>query len=112
MINKLPKFWRKDASFKTITIHGKKWFDRVNGNTYHSVRATVNQGMKNEFSLICEWQYGYDDHYIQTVREKLVKMGAVSDYHKISDMILKGKLTLTAYADDVKKSEMIQWGKE
>ena len=44
-------------------IHAKKWFDKVNGNTYHSVRVldTVRQ-----LQLKVPFQYGYGDHYRTT----------------------------------------------
>jgi hypothetical protein len=37
-----------------------KWFDRVNGNTYHSVRVTR---CKDGATIACPWQYGYGDQY-------------------------------------------------
>lgn len=40
-----------------------KWFDRINGNTYHSVRITRT---KDSEELVCSFQYGYGDHYRQT----------------------------------------------
>ena len=50
----------------------KKWFDKVNGNTYHSVEyhdfdtgKTISSGRV----------YGYGDHYKQTAYEMMVKQG-------------------------------------
>lgn len=37
---------------KTIDITAKEWFDRVNGNSYHSVRTVINYGMKDERVLV------------------------------------------------------------
>lgn len=47
------------------TVIGKRWFERVNGNTYHS--ATVYKDGK----LIgrVPFQYGYERHYEQTALE-------------------------------------------
>lgn len=45
-----------------VTIHARRWFDRVNGNTYHSVCVWVG---KNEVGMI-PFEYGYDDMYLQT----------------------------------------------
>jgi len=45
-----------------------KWFDRANGNTYHSVnitRCSDGEVIKGKF------QYGYGDHYQQTALEKM-----------------------------------------
>ena len=40
-----------------------KWRDRVNGNTYHSVRVTR---CADGETLYCPFTYGYGDHYKQT----------------------------------------------
>ena len=54
----------------------KKWFDKVNGNTYHSVEyhdfdtgKTITSGRV----------YGYGDHYKQTAYEMMVKQGYSTD---------------------------------
>jgi hypothetical protein len=54
-----------------ITIFGKRWFDKVNGNTYHSVKVYVN-GKLVGFE---PYAYGYDEGYLQTAVELLVKAG-------------------------------------
>ena len=56
-----------------------KWFDRVNGNTYHSVCITrCNDGkvIKGEF------QYGYGEHYRQTALEVMNKNGWIPNKYK------------------------------
>ena len=40
-----------------------KWFDKVNGNTYHSVRITR---CANGEAIYCPFQYGYGDQYKET----------------------------------------------
>ena len=40
-----------------------RWFDKVNGNTYHSVNI---QRCRDGKMLYCQFQYGYGDHYRQT----------------------------------------------
>ena len=40
-----------------------RWFDKVNGNTYHSVRIT---NLENDETIYCPIQYGYDRAYEQT----------------------------------------------
>jgi hypothetical protein len=50
-----------------ITIAGKRWFDRINGNTYHSVEIWVN-GQETGY---IPFRYGYGDHYVQTARTHL-----------------------------------------
>jgi hypothetical protein len=45
------------------TAQAARWFDKVNGNTYHSVRITDN---KTGETIYCPMEYGYGDHYRQT----------------------------------------------
>jgi hypothetical protein len=40
-----------------------RWFDRVNGNTYHSVSITRTE---DGAQVLVPWQYGYGDSYRQT----------------------------------------------
>ena len=40
-----------------------KWFDKVNGNTYHSVRIIRNRDGK---VIVGQFQYGYGDQYRYT----------------------------------------------
>lgn len=49
-----------------------RWFDRVNGNTYHSVRITRNE---DGATLVCPFQYGYGDHYRQTALDAMATNG-------------------------------------
>lgn len=53
-----------------ITVIAKRWFERVNGNTYHSCVVYVNGDLIGEESFT----YGYGSHYIQTAREILEKI--------------------------------------
>lgn len=50
-----------------ILIAGRRWFDRVNGNTYHSTTVYVN----NEQVGRVPFTYGYGDQYKQTGYEIL-----------------------------------------
>ena len=49
-----------------IIINGKKWFDKVNGNTYHSSDIKVIYNDKSVKEFYNQFQYGYGDHYIYT----------------------------------------------
>ena len=46
-----------------FTVIAKKWFDRVNGNTYHSVRCVR---MRDNAIVVGPFQYGYGESYKQT----------------------------------------------
>lgn len=53
-----------------FAVYGFRWFDRVNGNTYHSVKIVrIDDGAE----LFVPFTYGYDDHYQQSALEKLVE---------------------------------------
>lgn len=49
-----------------------RWFDRVNGNTYHSVKITRTS---DGAVLACPYQYGYGDQYRQSALEAMHKAG-------------------------------------
>lgn len=53
-----------------IKVTVKKWFDKVNGNTYHSVYFKIN-----ETELFSGFVYGYGDQYKQTLIDLLQKTG-------------------------------------
>lgn len=108
---KLPKFFRKNVSLKTVNVIGKKWFDHINGNTYNSVVVTVNQSFKNEFSFSLPITYGYGDYYLQRTIEFLVSIGAVESYATFHRMQLDSKIRVTAYcSDNCKKADVKAWG--
>ncbi len=54
-----------------ITIIGRRWFDKVNGNTYFSAVGLVN-GVQ---VVTIEFEYGYDRMYEQRTYEELFNMG-------------------------------------
>ena len=56
---------------QSIFVLGKRWFDRVNGNTYNSVEIFVN-GRK---VAILPFGYGYGDYYEQRAEEWLIDHG-------------------------------------
>ncbi len=71
-----------------------KWFDRVNGNTYHSVRVTrCEDGAV--FSV--PYQYGYGDHYRQTALEGMFKAGWLQNIKRKEEGLPVGKVD---YTDD------------
>jgi len=58
-----------------FAVTGKRWFQRTNGNTYHSVLVErvfgVGESYKREVLAYVPFQYGYGDHYLQTAAEIL-----------------------------------------
>ena len=66
-----------------FTACGARWFDRTNGNTYHSVQIhnletgeTISQGET----------YGYDDHYKQTALTLMLKAGWLPEKYTEKDV--------------------------
>lgn len=57
-------------------VEGRRWFDKVNGNTYHSVVVTDADTGK----IVAEqpFEYGYDDQYKETAMKLLVSTGRLS----------------------------------
>lgn len=58
---------------KSITVLGKRWFDKVNGNTYCSSRVFFD----GELVLTVGMEYGYGSFYIQNAAMHLDKKGFV-----------------------------------
>jgi len=53
-------------------INVRKWFEKTNGNTYHTVRVIQSGAGKDRRDLISTIQYGYESVYLQTVAELLL----------------------------------------
>jgi len=56
---------------QSITIIGRRWFERVNGNTYHSVSILVDGKHVHRI----EYDYGYGRMYAQNAQKWLDKNG-------------------------------------
>jgi len=57
---------------KKYTAVVKKWFDKVNGNTYHSVRIIRHS---DEAVCVAPFQYGYGSQYEQSTFEAMESAG-------------------------------------
>ena len=55
-----------------FTVIAKKWFDKVNGNTYHSVRCVR---CKDNAIVVGSFRYGYGEHYKQTALSFMAEAG-------------------------------------
>ena len=49
----------------------KRWFDKINGNTYHSVRVFKDSKLLGQENLT----YGYEEQYLNTAHQILQKSG-------------------------------------
>ena len=72
----------KANNIKTIDVHCKEWFDKVNGNSYFAGEVIVNAGKKTETIVKIPFQYGYGDHYryeaFEAVKKNLKTFKTVS----------------------------------
>jgi len=65
-----------------VMIEAKRWFERTNGNTYHSVNVYVN----NELIGRVPFTYGYGEQYIETAFDILAEWG-MFPYEKTDELI-------------------------
>jgi len=90
-----------------FTVNVVKWFDRVNGNTYHSCRITR---CKDGKSLYCPFTYGYGEHYRQTTFAAMEKAGWIkSDGYEWER---KNNYPILWNVTDGKKRDCVENGKE
>ena len=87
-----------------ITIIGKRWFEKTNGNTYHSVSVYIDA---NRVAHV-PFAYGYGDMYIQTAHEALQACGVLrkeEDYGHLLEM-LREKKALATVVDVARKKDL------
>ena len=68
-----------------ISIAAKRWFQKSYGNTYHRVHVLVEYADKTRKLLDSGIHYGYDEQYIQTAIEEMIKHGVLEDTGKSMD---------------------------
>ena len=64
--------------------HAKKWRDKINGNTYHSVKIT-NVKTKEEIKI--PFTYGYGEQYKSSSLNALCKRDKTSKFSLYHDFI-------------------------
>lgn len=60
----------------SIMVVGRRWFERTNGNTYHSAEIYVN----NNFVHKIDFTYGYGNQFEWNAMEWLKKNGYLKEY--------------------------------
>lgn len=63
---------------RSIEVHGRRWFRRGPGNTYHTARVVVDGQDVPGVPM----QYGYGDQYMQNATEQLEKLGHIKNRKK------------------------------
>ena len=91
--------------------HGKRWFDKVNGNTYHSVTVTRVRDGK---IIGKSFRYGYDDAYRQTAIELMAEKKFLPvKYRKRENRYLyerENNYPIEWIREDTTKKDMINHG--
>lgn len=89
-------------------IEVNKWFDKVNGNTYHSVDIT--QVKNNKLIVSSGLTYGYDEQYKTTSYDELIKLRLVKEKdrhnHDLNRKRFKFVVNENALKRDLKKVEV------
>ena len=81
---------------QSITILARRWFDKINGNTYHSVRVLIN----GKEVVNVPHRYGYGEMYLQTAKEELEEKGVIT-FEKHQDIYSYCKNNKIEYYVDV-----------
>lgn len=69
-------------------IHGKKWRDKVNGNTYNSVR--IFSAETGELVKALPYEYGYGNQYYHRAIDSLVLATDREDVRAVYDICETG----------------------
>ncbi len=73
MDTKAENFLEPGAS---LFFEGRAWFDKMYGNTYHSVRIWVN----GDIVAVVPMRYGYENAYQTSSIETLVELGYLPEF--------------------------------
>jgi len=68
-------------------VEGRRWFDKINGNTYHSV--TITDAANNKEIVDIPITYGYDDQYRHTAIDKLVELGLFKESDRFNHELIR-----------------------
>lgn len=98
------------AKLKTIDIQGKEWFDRINGNSYHSARITINYGMKSEQNFRVPFSYGYGSMYEQNTFELLRGQGIIKETDRMYTLQESGVIIRSSIQRNCLKRDVVAWG--
>jgi hypothetical protein len=93
------------AKIQSITVIGKQWFDRVNGNTYCSADVIVDgKTYKTAYT------YGCGDHYMQSAKEILRRHGVIdsTEHMPLWQYCNDHGIRLNRYVMDCKKCDLNQ----
>jgi len=85
----------------SVFIVGRRWFDKVNGNTYHSAEIYVN----NDFVHKISCTYGYGDQYMWNGFDWLKNNGYLNYTGNPSAYCRENKIIYNHTVCDVKRKK-------
>jgi len=85
----------------SIHISGRRWFNKNEGNTYHSVTIFAD----GKQIAYVPYVYGYDDQYLQTAVDKLKELGYIDYNGPFSALNLLGLLDASWDSVDVARKK-------
>ena len=71
-------------------IEGRKWFDKINGNTYHSVSIIDTATGKNIYNS--PMVYGYGSQYQETAKDYLISQKLLKEEDRFNHNLLRNML--------------------
>ena len=71
-------------------IEGRKWFDKINGNTYHSVSIIDTETGKNIYNSPIT--YGYGNQYRETAKDYLISNGLLKETDRFNHELIRETL--------------------
>ena len=100
---------KKEAVTQTdkYIIHGYRWFDKINGNTYHTV--TIDRVRDHKRIYESEFiVYGYDEQYKQTAYDELIKLELVKEEDRFNHTLNRDRFFY--YVTDVNRKKDLTRG--
>jgi hypothetical protein len=77
------KIARPLPNLRSLNIEGQLWFDKVGGNSYHTVRISAN----GKHLIDIGQTYGYENHYLETALTWLKEWELVhEDIRNVSEL--------------------------
>jgi hypothetical protein len=94
---------------QTVDIIAKEWRDKVNGNSYFSMRIIVDYAMTTEKTHYAPFQYGYGESYLYVATTMLTGQGLLSSF-VLTWCKEKGIIVRYGKQTGCKKSDVTAWG--
>ena len=89
-----------------IIVDARTWRDKVNGNTYHKVKAYLDGEFVGESRIT----YGYGNHFKQTGHAILVAAGILSNtYHEFMREVMNNPKDYHFTCTPVSRKKDLTW---